>query len=59
MKPITLLIAVLAATAGLRPPLATSADPQPPKGFTAAFNGKDLTGWHGWAIHDKKAGGTP
>jgi hypothetical protein len=23
----------------------------PPKGFTPLFNGKDLTGWHGWAIH--------
>ncbi len=29
----------------------------PPKGFTAVFNGKDLTGWHGWAIHEK--GGSP
>jgi hypothetical protein len=29
----------------------------PPKGFTALFNGKDLTGWHGWAIHEK--GGSP
>src|SRR5207248_7762543 len=28
----------------------------PPKGFTALFNGKDLTGWHGWAIHEKAAG---
>lgn len=27
----------------------------PPKGFTALFNGKDLTGWHGWAIHEKNA----
>src|SRR5262249_4642743 len=29
---------------------ATSAkadDPQPPRGFTALFNGKDLSGWHG------------
>lgn len=29
----------------------------PPKGFTPLFNGKDLSGWHGWAIHGK--GGTP
>src|SRR5262245_16897240 len=28
----------------------------PPKGFTAIFNGQDLSGWHGWAIHDKNAG---
>jgi acetyl esterase/lipase len=33
--------------------LATShaAEPQPPKGFRAIFNGKDLTGWHGWNPH--------
>src|SRR6476469_10780734 len=35
---------------------ATAADPTAPKGFTALFNGKDLTGWHGWAIHAKGAG---
>jgi hypothetical protein len=23
----------------------------PPKGFRALFNGKDLTGWHGWDPH--------
>jgi hypothetical protein len=34
-----------------------AADPAPPKGFTALFNGKDLAGWHGWAIHAK--GGSP
>jgi Domain of Unknown Function (DUF1080) len=28
---------------------------QPPSGFTALFNGRDLTGWHGWAIHAKGA----
>jgi hypothetical protein len=33
-----------------------AADPAPPKGFTALFNGKDLSGWHGWAIHAKGAG---
>lgn len=30
---------------------------EPPKGFQSLFNGKDLTGWHGWAIHAK--GGSP
>src|SRR6476661_6483564 len=25
----------------------------PPPGFTALFNGKDFTGWHGWNIHEK------
>ena len=33
------------------------ADVQPPEGFTALFNGRDLNGWHGWAIHAK--GGSP
>lgn len=36
---------------------ASAADPSPPKGFTALFNGKDLSGWHGWDIHGK--GGSP
>ena len=36
--------------------LTLAADPMPPKGFTPLFNGKDLTGWHGWAIHAKGAG---
>src|SRR5262245_42857271 len=29
---------------------------EPPQGFTALFNGQDLSGWHGWAIHEKGAG---
>src|SRR5688572_26455409 len=29
----------------------------PPKGFAPLFNGKNLDGWHGWAIHAK--GATP
>src|SRR5262249_25138298 len=29
-----------------------AADPQPPKGFTPLFNGKDLTGWHGMPHFD-------
>ena len=29
--------------------------PNPPKGFTALFNGQDLSGWHGWAVHAKGA----
>ena len=32
---------------------AAAADPPP--GFTAVFNGTDLAGWHGWAIHAKGA----
>ncbi len=45
------LFCLVAATAPL-----PAADPQPPQGFTALFNGKDLAGWHGWAIHQKAAG---
>jgi len=51
------LVAVL--TAFLLTPTRTAADEAPgtiPKGFTALFNGKDLRGWHGWAIHEKNAG---
>ena len=29
---------------------------EPPKGFTAIFNGTDLSGWHGWNIHAPKSG---
>lgn len=28
-----------------------AADPAPPAGFRALFNGKDLTGWYGWNPH--------
>lgn len=31
---------------------ACAAEPTPPKGFTALFNGKDLTGWHGMPHFD-------
>jgi len=24
----------------------------PPSGFTALFNGKDLSGWYGWGTQD-------
>lgn len=30
----------------------TAADNVPPPGFTALFNGKDLTGWFGWGTRD-------
>src|SRR4051794_21529405 len=39
----TLLLAPLA--------LLHAADPAPPQGFRALFNGKDLTGWHGLNPH--------
>jgi hypothetical protein len=31
---------------------ATAAEPAPPQGFVALFNGKDLTGWHGMPHFD-------
>jgi hypothetical protein len=33
-------------------PRVAAADVQPPKGFTALFNGKDMTGWHGMPHYD-------
>ncbi|OWK35040.1 3-keto-disaccharide hydrolase [Fimbriiglobus ruber] len=46
-------IGIALATAGTTP--AADEPTAPPKGFTPVFNGKDLDGWHGWAIHDKAA----
>src|SRR6266446_3667034 len=40
------LAALLASVATLH-----AADPSPPAGFHALFNGKDLTGWYGWNPH--------
>ncbi len=40
------LLAAVAVTAATRP-TARAEDPKPPTGFTALFNGKDLTGWQG------------
>lgn len=41
-------MAALCAAAALP---ARAADPQPPEGFRAVFNGRDLTGWHGLNPH--------
>jgi hypothetical protein len=41
---VSLLLAVTAS--------ARAGDPQPPKGFTALFNNKDLTNWHGMPHFD-------
>src|ERR1041385_7032466 len=47
------LIPLLAVTASFLVPPATlhAAAPNPPKGFRALFNGKDLSGWYGWNPH--------
>ncbi len=34
--------------------LSRAADPAPPEGFRAIFNGKDLTGWYGWNPHSSE-----
>ena len=34
--------------------LQTHAEPQPPTGFTALFNGTDLSGWHGMDMDPRK-----
>jgi hypothetical protein len=42
------LLAGVAVTVGAQPRAARAADePKPPPGFTAIFNGKDLSGWQG------------
>jgi 3-keto-disaccharide hydrolase len=51
-----LLALLLVPASDSAPPKPPAAEVQAPKGFTALFNGVDLTGWHGWAIHDKGAG---
>ena len=47
MKSTLALITILAATAAV-----SAADNEPPAGFTALFNGKDLSGWYGWTTRD-------
>src|SRR5438552_11330385 len=46
---LTLLVLIALAVAAAAAP---AADPAPPKGFTALFNRKDLTGWHGMPHFD-------
>ena len=45
---LVLLFAAIAITA------TCGADPQPPSGFTALFNGKDLSGWRGGSTFDHR-----
>jgi hypothetical protein len=45
------VICTLALLAGLVVP-ATAENNVPPAGFTALFNGKDLSGWYGWGTQD-------
>lgn len=45
------ILAVLGTLFVLSPFATSAADPVPPKGFRALFNGKDLTGWYGLNPH--------
>jgi len=53
MKTVSRCIVLFNLILGLtHPPAAGASEPQPPKGFRAIFNGKDLTGWHGLNPHN-------
>src|SRR4051794_39938308 len=41
------IAAALATALGIVPAAPAADGAEPPKGFTALFNGKDLAGWHG------------
>lgn len=47
MKYTLAILSILAAGLSLH-----AADNEPPEGFTALFNGKDLSGWYGWSTRD-------
>lgn len=49
MKKTTLPLLLVALTG-----FAFGADNEPPAGFTALFNGKDLSGWYGWGTRDPR-----
>ena len=48
LKTIPLFALLLSVSGGFK---VSADDPQPPEGFHAIFNGKDLTGWHGLNPH--------
>src|SRR2546423_2996287 len=49
----TLLTSLSCAAVLISTP-AVEAQPKPPPGFTALFNGKDLAGWHGMPHFDPR-----
>src|SRR5688572_985496 len=51
MERIAILLALTMTAAGLSP---SQNSPVPPKGFTALYNGKDLTGWRGGDTFDHR-----
>jgi 3-keto-disaccharide hydrolase len=53
-SPWLLVAACLAAGCGCQGAASQNAEPKPPKGFTALFNGQDLTGWRGGDTFDPR-----
>ena len=46
-----ILFVTIACSGLAQPQIGRAADPSPPPGFRAIFNGRDLTGWHGFNPH--------
>jgi len=46
-----IILLLLCGTGLLELPTVAAESPQPPEGYRALFNGKDLTGWYGWNPH--------
>src|SRR2546421_7075798 len=54
MHNVSLKVALLLFSALSIPLPSIEAEPKPPSGFTALFNGKDLSGWHGMPHFDPR-----
>jgi hypothetical protein len=54
MKKTPLPFLLTALTGFALPGFAIAGDNEPPAGFTALFNGKDLAGWYGWGTRDPR-----
>src|SRR5438477_11644543 len=55
MKSHLIRMAAVAIAVALAAPTARSEDNKPPAGFTALFNGKDMTGWKGHTTMAERA----
>jgi hypothetical protein len=60
-RPVAVLLLAVLALGSLAQPRSPAAEPgatadgvtSPPPGFTALFNGRDVTGWHAWEVHER------
>jgi len=52
IRSLTLSFVLAVASAFHASPSLKADEPAPPAGFTALFNGHDLTGWYGWSTRD-------